>query len=75
MGHADIRKKANDAFEDFLFELCAHVRVVGGTGNPDKIRREAIEDLFKTLYPNDIILGFRNNRMKGQYQLSYKMRD
>jgi hypothetical protein len=65
---------AHEAFIDFLDEICAHVRTAGGTGNPEVFRAMSLQDTFEHLHPNGIVLGFRNKRMKNQYQLSYQMK-
>jgi hypothetical protein len=48
--------------------------VVGGTGDPMTFRTMKLEELYKHLHPNDIIIGFRNTRMRAEYQLSYQMK-
>jgi hypothetical protein len=68
------KEKAIRDFESFLDELCAHIRVVGGTGDPMTFRTMKLEELYKHLHPNDIIIGFRNTRMRAEYQLSYQMK-
>lgn len=67
------KKAIDEKFEDFLFELCAHIQVVGGVGNPDTFRKTSLEDAYKHLYPNNIIIGFRNTRMRAEYQISRQM--
>lgn len=61
-------------FESFLDELCAHIRTAGGVGDPLNFRKMKLEELYKHLHPNDIIIGFRNLRMRDKYQLSYQMK-
>ena len=60
-------------FESFLDELCAHIRTAGGVGDPMNFRTMKLEEVYKHLHPNDIIIGFRNLRMKDKHQLSYQM--
>ncbi len=69
------KAKVNRLFEQFLGELCDHIRVAGGIGDPNRIRKQSLEEIYKELEPNDIVIGFRNKRMTGQYQLSHQMRD
>lgn len=59
--------------DQFLFELDAHIRVVCGSGFNEDLMEMNIRDLYLHLYPNDIVLGFRNMRMIGEYQLSRNM--
>lgn len=66
--------KTNRDFIQFIEELSAHVRVVGGIGDPERLKEMPLEDLYKELHPNNIIIGFRNMRMIGGYQLSYQMK-
>lgn len=61
-------------YEAFIDDLCAHIRIVGGLGDPEVFSKMPLEEVFKHLYPNNIILGFRNIRLKEKYQLSYLMR-
>ena len=61
-------------FEDFLFELCAHIRTAGGIGNPEDFEKMSLKEVYEHLYPNGIIIGFRNVRMKEKYQCSRQMR-
>jgi hypothetical protein len=69
-----VNEKLARDFESFISELSAHVRVVGGVGDPERIKRMTIEEAYKEFHPNSIILGFRNMRMIGEYQLSYQMK-
>ena len=68
------QKEAIRNFESFLDELCAHIRTAGGVGDPMNFRKMKLEEVYKHLYPNDIIIGFRNTRMRAEYQLSYQMK-
>ncbi len=68
------QKKAQAEFDAFLEELCDHIRIAGGNGNPNTYRRMPLEEVFTQLHPNDIILGFRNNRMTSSYRLSKNLR-
>jgi hypothetical protein len=61
-------------FEYFLDELSANVQVAGGVGDPKRLRRMTLESIYKELHPNDIVIGFKNKRMKDEYQLSRQMR-
>lgn len=74
MSDNQVKEKAIRDFESFLDELSAHVRVVGGVGDPQRLRKMKLEEIYKELHPNNIIIGFRNMRMIGEYQLSYQMR-
>lgn len=65
---------ANTQFEQFLDDLCTHIQLVGGLGNPDTFRKMPLEELYKHLHPNDIIIGFRSLRMRKKYQLSHQMK-
>ena len=67
-------KEIDERFEDFLFELCAHIQVVGGMGDPDTFRKTSLEEAYKHLFPNNIIIGFRNTRMRSEYQISRQMK-
>jgi len=69
------KEDADKSFEEFLDELVAHVVVVGGYGDPDRYRNKTLEEVYKLLHPNDIILGFKNKRLKQKYQLSRQLRD
>lgn len=71
---ATMEEYFNDQFLQFLEDLCAHIQVVGGIGNANQVRKQTIEELYKTLRPNGIVIGFRNIRMLPKYQLSYQMR-
>lgn len=62
-------------FEAFLFELCAHIRTAGGVGNPEIFEHMPLKEVYQQLYPNGIVIGFRNFRMKDKHQLSYQMRE
>ena len=62
------RDEAEKAFESFHWILTAHIRVVGGLGDPDRIRKQTVEELYKELYPNDIKLTFINERMEPLYK-------
>lgn len=70
----DTKEVIDELFEAFLEELCNHIRIVGGVGNPESFRRMPLEELYKHLWPNNIIIGFRNVRMINKYQLSRQMK-
>lgn len=58
-----------DRYAGFIDELCDHIRVVGGVGNPETFSKMSLEEAFKHLYPNGIVLGFKNMRMMPKFQL------
>jgi hypothetical protein len=51
-----VNEKLARDFESFISELSAHVRVVGGVGDPERIKRMTIEEAYKEFHPNSIIL-------------------
>ena len=62
---------AERAFRDFIRILSAHIAIVGGMGDirqMESLKEMTLEEAFMHLFPNDIILGFKNLRMKEDYQ-------
>lgn len=68
------KRKVDKKFAYFLDDLCSHVRVVGGVGDPETLRKMSLEELYKHLYPNNIVIGFKNLRMEEKYQLNNQLR-
>lgn len=71
---ATMQEYHNEQFLQFLEDLCVHIQLVGGVGNPQHVRKKSIEDLYKELRPNGIVIGFRNLRLRKKYQLSDQMK-
>ena len=71
---ATMDEYVDSQFLSFLEDLCAHIQTAGGVGNANQIRKQSLEEVYKNLRPNGIIIGFRNIRMLPKYQLSYQMK-
>ena len=62
------------AFADFMETLSDHVRIVGGCYNEKVWEDMTLSEVFGTLYPNGITLGFSNKHIKHPFRISSNLR-